>query len=195
VTSAKTTGVATAANPHSFLECNSECLVSFKSLSEVAHAPLRDCQLGSDVDVPSDRSMHVHMHMLAGIPIGKLDLYVAAGGFHPTRVLPVVLDVGTNNVRLREHPLYPGLHQPRLSGPAYVEFVDEFVTAVTQRYPQAVLQFEDFSIDRALPLLERYRYDHLVFNDDIQVWRCVEPGHASAHPRRYFSALTNISEG
>jgi malic enzyme len=104
----------------------------------------------------------------AGIPIGKLDLYVAAGGFNPARVLPIVLDVGTNNAKLREHPLYMGLNQPRLDGVEYFSFLDEFVTAVTQRYPKAVLQFEDFSIDRALPLLDRYRGDHLVFNDDIQ---------------------------
>ena len=107
----------------------------------------------------------------AGIPIGKLDLYVAAGGFHPSRVLPIVLDVGTNNKALREHPLYLGLNRTRLEGAEYYAFMDEFVTAVTQRYPKAVLQFEDFSIDKALPLLDRYRYDHLVFNDDIQARR------------------------
>jgi malate dehydrogenase (decarboxylating) len=84
-------------------------------------------------------------------------------------VLPIVIDVGTNNEALRNHPLYVGLNQPRLEGAAYFEVMDEFVTAITQRYPKAVLQFEDFSIDKALPLLERYRYDHLVFNDDIQV--------------------------
>ncbi|GBF98314.1 malic enzyme [Raphidocelis subcapitata] len=103
-----------------------------------------------------------------GIPIGKLDLYVAAAGFHPSKVLPCVIDVGTNNARLLEDPLYVGLRQPRLRGDAYYAVVDEFVRAVTSRWPQAVLQFEDFSIEHALPLLERYRHHHLVFNDDIQ---------------------------
>ena len=86
-------------------------------------------------------------------------------------MLPIVLDVGTNNKALREHPLYLGLNRTRLEGAEYYAFMDEFVTAVTQRYPKAVLQFEDFSIDKALPLLDRYRYDHLVFNDDIQARR------------------------
>ena len=103
-----------------------------------------------------------------GIPIGKLDLYVAAAGFHPSKVLPVVLDVGTDNERLLYDPLYVGLRQPRLRGDAYYALVDEFVRAVTSRWPRAVLQFEDFSVDHALPLLERYRSHHLVFNDDIQ---------------------------
>jgi hypothetical protein len=104
-----------------------------------------------------------------GISVGKLDLYVAAGGFHPSRVMPVVVDVGTDNETLLNEPLYMGLKQKRMRGRKFVELMDEIVTALTQRYPKAVLQFEDFAIDRAKPLLERYRYDHLVFNDDIQV--------------------------
>ena len=91
------------------------------------------------------------------IPIGKLDLYVAAAGFHPARVLPVVLDVGTDNERLRTDPLYLGIRKPRLRGDAYFEFVDEFVRAVTTRWPRAVLQFEDFELAHARPLLQRYR--------------------------------------
>ncbi|CAG9462641.1 unnamed protein product [Pedinophyceae sp. YPF-701] len=103
-----------------------------------------------------------------GIPIGKLDLYVAAAGFHPHRVLPCVIDVGTDNESLLADPAYMGLHQRRLKGPEYLEVVDEFVRAVTSRWPRAVLQFEDFSTDVASMLLERYRSHHLVFNDDIQ---------------------------
>ena len=102
--------------------------------------------------------------------MGKLDLYVAAGGFHPSRVMPVVVDVGTDNDVLLNEPLYMGLKKKRMRGRKFVELMDEIVTALTQRYPNAVIQFEDFAIDRAKPLLERYRYDHLVFNDDIQVW-------------------------
>lgn len=103
-----------------------------------------------------------------GIPIGKLDLYVAAGGFHPQRILPCVIDVGTNNEELRNDPLYIGLKQPRLRGDEYYEVVDEFVRAVMGRWPKAVLQFEDFNTEHALPLLERYRHHHTMFNDDVQ---------------------------
>lgn len=106
-----------------------------------------------------------------GIPIGKLDLYVAAGGFHPSRVLPCVIDVGTNNEALRCDQWYMGLKQPRLAGDAYYQLVDEFVQAVMGRWPHAVLQFEDFALEHAGPLLKRYRDHHTVFNDDIQA-RC-----------------------
>lgn len=103
-----------------------------------------------------------------GIPVGKLDLYVAAAGFHPSKVLPCVIDVGTDNTALRRDPLYCGLDQPRLTGKAYYDVVDEFVHAVMGRWPHAVLQFEDFQMQHALTLLERYREHHLIFNDDVQ---------------------------
>jgi malate dehydrogenase (decarboxylating) len=103
-----------------------------------------------------------------GIPIGKLDLYVTAGGFNPGRILPCVIDVGTNNTALLDDPWYIGLRQPRLTGDEYYEILDEFVAAVMGRWPNAVLQFEDFSIEHAQVLLERYRHAHCVFNDDIQ---------------------------
>ncbi|KAI8470594.1 MAG: NAD malic enzyme [Monoraphidium minutum] len=103
-----------------------------------------------------------------GIPIGKLDLYVAAAGFEPGKVLPCIIDVGTDNERLLGDPLYVGLRRPRVNGDEYYAVVDEFVRAVTRRWPNSVLQFEDFNIVHALPLLRRYRNHHLVFNDDIQ---------------------------
>ena len=93
---------------------------------------------------------------------------MTAGGFHPGRVLPCVIDVGTNNQTLLNDPYYIGLKQPRLTGDDYYQVVDEFVAAVMGRWPNAVLQFEDFSIDHAQILLERYRHAHCVFNDDIQ---------------------------
>ena len=108
-----------------------------------------------------------------GIPVGKLDLYVAAGGFHPSRVLPCVVDVGTNNEALRADPQYLGVKQPRLVGDAYYALLDEFVQAVMLRWPHAVLQFEDFAMEHAAPLLARYRHHHTVFNDDIQGTACV----------------------
>ena len=97
-----------------------------------------------------------------------MDLYVAAGGFHPRRVLPVVLDVGTNNQRLINDKRYLGLKQPRLDGDEYYEFVDEFMAAIHLRWPRALIQHEDFQTKHAVNLLKRYRSSYLMFNDDIQ---------------------------
>jgi len=103
-----------------------------------------------------------------GIPIGKLSLYVAAAGIDPRKTLPVLLDVGTDNVALREDVLYLGERMHRLQGAAFDEVVEAFVTAVHQRWPKALIQFEDFSHNHAFPLLARYRDRVLSFNDDIQ---------------------------
>jgi malic enzyme len=103
-----------------------------------------------------------------GIPIGKLSLYCAAGGIAPHRVLPVVLDVGTNNETLLNDPFYLGVNQRRLRGDAYHYLVDEFMDAVRFRWPNVLVQFEDFSSDVAQILLDKYRNDRLCFNDDIQ---------------------------
>lgn len=103
-----------------------------------------------------------------GIPIGKLDMYVAAAGINPQRVLPVMLDVGTNNQRLLEDRLYLGLRQPRLEGEEYLSIVDEFMEAVHARWPKAVVQFEDFQAKWAFETLHRYRKRFCMFNDDIQ---------------------------
>ena len=102
------------------------------------------------------------------IPIGKLALYTACAGIHPRQCLPVMLDVGTNNVSLIDDPLYLGTRQPRLTGDNYDELVDEFVSAVQERFPHALIQFEDFLTPNAYKLLNRYRYRVLCFNDDIQ---------------------------
>nr|KJB09851.1 hypothetical protein B456_001G170700 [Gossypium raimondii] len=103
-----------------------------------------------------------------GIPIGKLDMYVAAAGINPQRVLPVMLDVGTNNQKLLEDRLYLGLRQPRLEGEEYLEIVDEFMEAVFTRWPKAIVQFEDFQMKWAFETLDRYRKKFCMFNDDIQ---------------------------
>lgn len=103
-----------------------------------------------------------------GISIGKLDLYVGAGGFHPKRTLPIVIDVGTNNETLLNDPNYLGLKQNRLEGQEYYDLLDEFMVSVTRKWPKALIQFEDFQLKHALNLLDRYRKDFLVFNDDIQ---------------------------
>ncbi len=103
-----------------------------------------------------------------GIPIGKLALYTACGGIHPHQCLPVMLDIGTNNQELLEDPLYLGVRQPRLTGAAYDDLVEEFVLAVQDAYPKALIQFEDFLTPNAYGLLQRYRDRALCFNDDIQ---------------------------
>ncbi|KAI8073446.1 malic enzyme [Gilbertella persicaria] len=102
------------------------------------------------------------------IPIGKLSLYVAAGGIRPRAVLPVVLDVGTNNQELLNDPLYLGMGHPRLEGEDYYSFVDEWVTAITSRWPNTLIQFEDFKYPHAYNLLVKYRNRITCFNDDIQ---------------------------
>ena len=103
-----------------------------------------------------------------GIPIGKLSLYTGLGGIDPALCLPVMFDVGTENQEMREDPMYLGVPTPRLRGEAYDALMDEFVAAVTDAYPKALIQFEDFQTANAYRLLQRYRHRVFCFNDDIQ---------------------------
>ena len=103
-----------------------------------------------------------------GIPVGKVSLYVAAGGVHPAVCLPVTLDVGTNNPRLLEDPLYLGIRKPRLRGTEYEDLVEKFILGVKRNFPSALLQWEDFAKQTAFKNLDRYRERILSFNDDIQ---------------------------
>lgn len=111
-----------------------------------------------------------------GIPIGKLALYTSCGGISPAHCLPIVLDVGTNNRNLLADPMYMGWRHPRISATEYQEFIDDFIQAVKRRWPEALLQFEDFAQANATPLLERYRDQLCCFNDDIQGTAAVSVG-------------------
>lgn len=103
-----------------------------------------------------------------GIPIGKLSLYTDCAGIDPARTLPVMLDTGTDNAALLDNPLYVGWRHKRVRGAEYDAFIDEFVEAVRERWPGAMLQWEDFAGPNAVTLLDRYRDRLLSFNDDIQ---------------------------
>src|SRR6266498_2337062 len=111
-----------------------------------------------------------------GISIGKLSLYTLIGGIRPERTLPIVLDVGTNNVERLKDPEYLGWRHERVTGQAYYDFVDQFVQAVKQELPNVCLQWEDFATPHARPILERYRDELLTFNDDIQSTAAVALG-------------------
>jgi len=111
-----------------------------------------------------------------GISIGKLSLYTACGGISPAYTLPVMLDVGTNNEKLLNDPMYMGLRQKRVEPAEYNEFIDLFIQAVKRRWPEAIIQFEDFAQPNAMPILQRYRDQVCCFNDDIQGTAAVTVG-------------------
>lgn len=103
-----------------------------------------------------------------GIPIGKMALYTALGGIHPEHCLPILLDVGTDNEERLQNPIYVGWRNQRIRGQQYDDFVDTFVSAVKERWPHVLLQWEDFAGANAARFLARYRDQLCTFNDDIQ---------------------------
>ena len=111
-----------------------------------------------------------------GIPIGKLALYTACGGLHPSTTLPIMVDVGTNNAERLADPLYVGWRHERVRGAGYDDFIAAFVSAVSERWPHVLLQWEDFARDNATRLLQQYRDRLCTFNDDIQGTAVVTAG-------------------
>lgn len=124
-----------------------------------------------------------------GIPIGKLSLYSACGGISPAYTLPITLDVGTNNQELINDPLYMGWRHERITGQEYDDFVDDFIKEVKNRWPDALVQFEDFAGHNANRLLERYQDQLCCFNDDIQGTASVTLGTLLAACRKKGEAL------
>lgn len=102
------------------------------------------------------------------IAIGKLAVYTAAAGIDPSRVIPVVLDVGTNNEKLLNDPLYIGNHYKRVQGEKYEEFIDAYVKAALKFFPKALLHWEDLGNKNARNIMKKYNDNILTFNDDIQ---------------------------
>jgi malate dehydrogenase (oxaloacetate-decarboxylating) len=111
-----------------------------------------------------------------GIPIGKMALYTALGGIPPDHCLPILLDVGTDNQALLDNPIYIGWQHNRVRGREYDDFIEAFVSAVMRRWPEILLQWEDFAGENALRILGRYRDRLSTFNDDIQGTAAVTTG-------------------
>ncbi|MGQ3888078.1 NAD-dependent malic enzyme [Legionella sp. CNM-1927-20] len=111
-----------------------------------------------------------------GIPIGKLALYCACSGIHPRATLPVLLDTGTNNPELINDPLYIGWRHERIRGQEYDDFIDAFIRAIKKRFPHILLQWEDFALQNATRLLDKYRNKLCTFNDDVQGTAAIATG-------------------
>ncbi len=128
-----------------------------------------------------------------GIPIGKLSLYTACGGISPAYTLPVMLDVGTNNEKLLNDEMYMGAKHKRINQAEYDEFLDLFIQAAQRRWPEVLIQFEDFAQPNAMPLLNRYRNSVCCFNDDIQGTAAVTLGTILAACRARKKKLSDMT--
>ena len=134
----------------------------------LGHAPRRDVRVIVITDNEAILGIGDQGVGGMGIAIGKLALYAAGGGLHPSWCLPLDLDVGTDSPTLLDDPLYLGVRGPRLRGPEYFGLLDELVSAISETWPHAIVQWEDFASHNAFTILERYRRRLPSFNDDIQ---------------------------
>ncbi|MBO1271275.1 NAD-dependent malic enzyme [Shewanella sp. 4t3-1-2LB] len=125
-----------------------------------------------------------------GIPIGKLSLYTSCGGISPAYTLPITLDVGTDNPHLLEDPMYMGWRHKRIGGDEYYEFIEAVMQAIHRRWPDTLIQFEDFAQKNAMPILERYKDKYCCFNDDIQGTAAVTVGSLLAACKAAHSKLS-----
>ena len=107
------------------------------------------------------------------ISVAKLVLMTICAGVHPNRVLPVVLDCGTNNSKHLDDPIYLGLREKRVRGEAYDKLIDTYIKSARKRFPHATLHFEDFGLTNARRILDKYRSQAPIFNDDVQGTGCV----------------------
>ncbi|KAJ5718420.1 hypothetical protein N7488_004066 [Penicillium malachiteum] len=142
-----------------------ECLSSFGNEEEVDYIVVSD---GEEILGIGDQGVGAIL-----ISIAKLVLTTLCAGIHPARQLPVVLDCGTDNERLLNDDLYLGLRQKRVRGKEYDEFVDRFIQVAQQRFPKAYIHFEDFGLNNAKRILDKYQSQIPCFNDDIQGTGCV----------------------
>ncbi|KAL2221526.1 hypothetical protein M432DRAFT_629794 [Thermoascus aurantiacus ATCC 26904] len=144
--------------------------ISYEDRGNIASVLANWPQPNVDITVITDGSRILGLGDLGingmGIPIGKLALYTACAGIRPECTLPITLDLGTSNKKLREDPLYMGSRRDKVSPEEEQEFMDELMAALTERWPGVVIQFEDFK--NPFPALERYRHNYTCFNDDIQ---------------------------
>ncbi len=139
-----------------------------RAAQALANVPLNDVRIIVATDSSAILGIGDQGFGGMAISIGKLSLYTVAGGVGPDKTLPVELDVGTGRADLREDPAYLGVKHDRLTGGEYLGFIDRFVEATLERYPKAIIQWEDFSKDAAFTVLHRYRRVVPSFNDDIQ---------------------------
>ena len=146
--------------------------ISTEDIGRVADLVSNSRKSNIDVIVVTDGSRILGLGDLGangmGISIGKCSLYVAGAGVHPGRVLPVMLDCGTNNEHLKNDPLYLGQRVSRVPDETFYGLLDEFMEAASKQWPNAVIQFEDFSNNHCFDMLERYQNKYRCFNDDIQ---------------------------
>ncbi|KAL4771987.1 hypothetical protein BDW60DRAFT_217012 [Aspergillus nidulans var. acristatus] len=142
-----------------------ECLANFNGGDDVDYIVVSD---GEQILGIGDQGVGAIL-----ISVAKLVITTACAGIHPSRQLPVVLDCGTNNEELLNDKLYLGLRQRRAQGEEYDQFVDKFVRMAKKRFPNAYIHFEDFGLQNAKRILDKYRSQIPCFNDDIQGTGCV----------------------